>query len=144
MACCFTGGGAMSNKIIPFLVDYIVHNRYIGPKIKNISNIRKYFARYWWSIVKQLQQETAKDGEANCKAATKFEKIDWEQAYTQWLTHDTVWPWHLNRKSQGHKSSNKIWEDPLRTNLNAKVYLHLLHCKNIKWPWTGKFKVRVT
>ena len=24
-------------------------------------------------------------------------------------------------KSQGHKSINKNWEDPLRTNLNAKI-----------------------
>ena len=47
-------------------------------------------------------------------------------------------------QSESHKSGNKIWEDPHRTNLNAKVYLHVIYCKNIKWPWTGKVKVRVT
>ena len=47
---------------------------------------------------------------------------------------DTVWPWNLNGQSQDHKSGNKIWEDPLRTNLNAKVYLHVhvIYCENIK------------
>ena len=43
-----------------------------------------------------------------------------------------------------HTSFNKIWEYPLRTNLNAKIYLHIIFCKNIKWPWTEKVKVRVT
>ena len=44
----------------------------------------------------------------------------------------------------GSQSGNKIWEDPLKTNWNAKVYLHVIYCKNIKWPWTEKVKVRVT
>ena len=49
---------------------------------------------------------------------------DWlSSSLKHWLTLDTVWPWNLNGQSQGHKSANKIWEDPLRTNLNAKVYL---------------------
>ena len=33
-----------------------------------------------------VQQETAKDGMPDCKAVTKFEKSDWEQAKTEWLT----------------------------------------------------------
>ena len=93
----------------------------------------------WRSLIFSINKTVWLD----CKAATKFEKIDWGKALTQWLTYDTVWPWK-NGQSQGHKSGNKILEDPLWTNLNAKVYLHVIYCKNIKWPWTGKVKVSVT
>ena len=44
----------------------------------------------------------------------------------------------------GLQSGNKIWDEWLRTSLNAMVNLHVTYCKNIKWPWTGKVKVSVT
>ena len=39
--------------------------------------------------------------------------------------------WTMSQ-SQGHESENKIREDPLKTNLNAKVNQHVTYCKNIK------------
>ena len=39
------GGGAMSQKIIPFLVDYIVKMVILTTKSQRLSNIQKYFCQ---------------------------------------------------------------------------------------------------
>ena len=57
-AVLFHGGSAMSHKINPFLVDYIVTKwSYWHQDLKDYPTFRITFVRYLWSIIKQLKNE---------------------------------------------------------------------------------------
>ena len=51
-------GGTMYHKIIPILIDFIVKDGHIDPKIfkKKYPTFGNIFAKYWYSIVKQLKK----------------------------------------------------------------------------------------
>ena len=108
------------------------------PKVKVTILMREY--------PENNQQETAKDGMAGLQSGNKIWE-DWLRTSLNAMVNlrhcmTLKFEWTKSRS----KSGNKIWEAPIRTNLNAKDYLHVhvKYCKNIKWPWTEKVKVRVT
>ena len=82
------------------------------------------------------RQETAEDGMAGLQSGNKIRE-EWLRTSLNAMVNLR---YCMTLKFEWAKSRSRKRQQ----NLRRKVYLHVTYCKNIKWPWTGKIKVRVT
>ena len=90
------------------------------------------------------KQETAKDGMAGLQSGNKIWE-DWLRTSLNAMFNlrycmTLKFEWTKSRSQKPLKRQQNLGRS-LRTYLNTKDNLHVIYCKNSKWPRTGKVKV---